>query len=202
MRTGTLSSARCVDRYDQVAGREHGQADETPTGHPSKILAPRVTMTDRNEIEELYSSHAPRLLQFLARMVGSAEAADLLQDVFVRALRSKAMPAETSQQTNWLFRVATNLAIDHLRRRQRWTKVAAVLRFRSESAPDGNEERVRAALLEIPANQAAALVLRLCEGLSRGEVADVLGISEAALKSRLVRGRLNFVAAYKRVERL
>ena len=101
-----------------------------------------------------------------------------------------------------MFRVATNLAVSHLRRR----RVVSFLPFTSEHASaheafDVEGAQVRAALRSIPADQAVALVLTLHQGFSRREVAQMLGISEETVKSRVARGRLNFTAAYKRLER-
>jgi len=53
----------------------------------------------------------------------------------------------------------------------------------------------------IPADQAATLLLFYESGFARGEIADLLNVSEETVKSRLARGRKNFMAAYRRLER-
>jgi RNA polymerase sigma-70 factor (ECF subfamily) len=101
-----------------------------------------------------------------------------------------------------LFRIATNLAVSHLRRR----RLLSFLPFAREhpgehDAFDVEGAQVRAALRSIPADQAVALVLTLHQGFSRREAAALLGVGEETMKSRIARGRLNFAAAYKRLER-
>ena len=62
---------------------------------------------------------------------------------------------------------------------------------------DSDADAVRRALQRIPVVQAAALVLRLHEGFSRAEIAELTGVTERAVKDRLERGRENFARAYR-----
>lgn len=152
---------------------------------------------------QVYRDHGPRILRYLRRLAKDDEtAADLLQETFVRALRARSIPADPQQSLNWLYRVAANLAIDHLRRerRHRWFPLGGE---EAQEAPAGNgeSELVRAALRSIPPDQAVALLLRVQEERSRADIAELLGVSESAVKSRISRGRANFAAAYRRLER-
>lgn len=147
-----------------------------------------------------YRTHAPALLRYLRRLSRSQEIAEeLMQETFGRAIRSGAGPDATDEMRPWLYRIATNLAIDQLRRERR-------LRFLpflgNEVAPERNSDEidsVRRVLRAIPPDQAVALVLRLHEGFAPREIGELLGVTEAAVKSRLVRGRRNFVIAYRRI---
>jgi RNA polymerase sigma-70 factor (ECF subfamily) len=98
-----------------------------------------------------------------------------------------------------LFRIASNLALDVLRRRKRWGLLPLPRRI-AVPPPDTSEaELVRKALSQIPPEHVVVLVLRLHERMSREEIANVVGITESAVRARLWRGRLNFVAAYRRL---
>lgn len=151
--------------------------------------------------DAIYRMEAPALLRYAQRLVGPEQAADLVQDGFVRAMRASHRPDARGEIRPWLYRIVTNLALDTLRRRRRWRFAPLASVTATSSAGSTDVELVRAALQEIPGDQAVTLVLRLHERMSRSEIARVLGISEAAVKARLVRGRLNFVAAYRRMQR-
>jgi RNA polymerase sigma-70 factor (ECF subfamily) len=102
-----------------------------------------------------------------------------------------------SELRPWLYRIASNLAIDQLRRSRRLRFVPFV---GTESAPDANNdeaEAVRSALRAIDPELAATLVLRLHEGFSRAEVASIRGVSERKVKSRLAEARIAFERAYR-----
>jgi len=147
-----------------------------------------------------YRAHSAALLRYLRRLSPSQEAAEeLMQETFARAMRSSAAPASANDLRPWLYRIATNLAIDRLRRER---LLRALPLFGPTTAPErdaGEVDLVRRALRAIPPDQATALVLRLHEGFAPAEVAAMLGIGELAVKSRLFRGRKSFVAEYRRL---
>ncbi len=76
------------------------------------------------EIGYAFRLHKPVLLRFLGRMVGRSEAEDLLQETFERALKASSTYRNEAAVKNWLFRIASNLAIDFLRKDKRQSKVA------------------------------------------------------------------------------
>ena len=151
--------------------------------------------------DELYSEHAPELQRYLVKLTGDREdATELMQDTFVRA-----MNAEIDQPgaiRSWLFRAATNVAVTRIRRR----RLLAFISFRgTEVAPnaafDAEAYQVRTALESIPPDQAATLLLHYQSGFTRAEIAEMHGLSEDGVKSRLARGRRSFIAAYRRLQR-
>lgn len=153
------------------------------------------------EWSALYAEHAPAIARFLAKLTGDREmAAELTQETFVRAMRARPDSAELRSARAWLFRIATNLAHDHRRRR-------ALVRFTPFSGrepgpsgiPDPDTELVHRALRRLPEAQAAALLLHYDAGFSRLEIAQMAGITEEAVKSRLLRGRERFVREFARL---
>lgn len=148
--------------------------------------------------EATYSAEGPGLQRYLCRLTrDDEEASDVLQECFARALARRS-PSDPEGRRRWLYRTASNLVVSRIRRAQRWR----LLRLEPASAPDVHEvDQVRRALRSIPADQAVTLVLRLHQGWSRAEIAQMQGIPEETVKSRLARGRANFAAAYRRLER-
>jgi RNA polymerase sigma-70 factor (ECF subfamily) len=149
----------------------------------------------------LYSSHAPDIASFLLKLTGDPEeASDLMQETFVRAMRSNKGARDLRSARAWLFRIAANLAHDHHRRK-------TLLRFvpfsgREEGASglsDPEDELVRRALRAVPIAQATTLLLHYDVGFQRKEIAQLEGISEEAVKSRLARGRDAFSRAFERL---
>jgi len=124
-----------------------------------------------------------------------------VQDVFVRAMHSSRVPATDAERRPWLYRIATNLAIDELRRRRRFRFLPFSGREAVDPPTTAEGDPVRRALAGIPPEQAAALILRLHEGFTRAETAELLGLSEEGVKSRLARGRVRFTEEYLRLTR-
>lgn len=148
-----------------------------------------------------YERWAPEITRYVRTFVRDDDtAADLVQDCFERAMRSERSLREPTAVRAWLYKIASNTAIEQLRRGRRF----AFLPFSGGElgeldAVDPEIDHVRRALRAIPPDQAIALVLCLQEGFSRREAATLLGIGEEAVKSRLARGRVSFVAAYDRI---
>src|ERR1044071_3084807 len=78
------------------------------------------TTTQSHAVEQLYHEHRRALLVYLARLVDDREAAeDLCQETFLKALRNWARHDPAASPVAWIYRIATNTAYDHLRRRRR-----------------------------------------------------------------------------------
>ena len=121
-----------------------------------------------------------------------------MHDTFERALSAKTIPPDAELRP-WLYRIATNLATDRLRRRRR-VAFSPFSGKESDTKERSSEDHdlVRRALRAIPVDEAIALVLRLHEGFSRAEIAQLTRASERTVKDRLERGREHFAAAYRR----
>jgi RNA polymerase sigma-70 factor (ECF subfamily) len=133
-------------------------------------------------------------------MAGSAEADDLLQEIFLQAFRKLGSYKGESSLGTWLYRMAVNLCLDHLRSRQgRQNQVTDSLDeedaepVRSPGRPaEATVSRIdlERAIEELPPSYRAAFVLHDVEGYQHDEVAQLLGIAEGSSKSLLHKARM------------
>lgn len=149
--------------------------------------------------EAFFRRYEPGLTGYLWRMIGDAEAArDLCQEAFVRAwahfdrLQSYTHPAQ------WLYRVATNLAVSLKRR-----PAPVPLGDEGPAASDPStrfieRDFVRQILAELPPKTRALLILRDVEQWSYADLADLLEMSPDAVKMALSRARAQFRERYAR----
>jgi RNA polymerase sigma-70 factor (ECF subfamily) len=155
------------------------------------------------EFEAFFRQHERAIFTYLWRMTGDEQAAyDLSQETFVRAWRHFERVRGYELPVGWLFRVATNLALNHRARavshqplgdvdNERFARSDPALRL-------GEDEAVRRTLMALTPRQRAALVLRAVHGMSCAEVAAALGVSRDAAKMLLLRGRDEFRLRYAR----
>src|SRR6187399_1287863 len=96
--------------------------------HADMALVERCRANAPGAFEEIYRNHAPRLFGLICRLVGRTDAEDLLQETFLSAHRKLESYRGESALGTWLFRLATNLCIDHLRSRgHRWSQATDTL---------------------------------------------------------------------------
>ena len=155
---------------------------------------------DARAFDTLFERWSARLLHYLERMLRDPGAAEeLTQEVFLRVYRSRDRYRAEARFSTWLYRIATNLALNELRRPHRRDPhksveegpelaarspaVDAVVHARRES------ESVREVLEELPEKQRAALLLAALEGCSYAEIAETLEVSEKAVKALVHRAR-------------
>ncbi len=164
-----------------------------------------VKAGDHASFELLLQKYRAPLINFLYRMVHDRDTAeDLAQEAFLRVYRARKGYEPNAKFTTWLFRIATNLALNSLRDgRYRQKDISLDERDEAERpalelpdpAPDVEQsllERDRAQLVwqavaELPERQRAAVLLHKYHDLDYGEIARILGCSESALKSLLFR---------------
>jgi RNA polymerase sigma-70 factor (ECF subfamily) len=149
--------------------------------------------------EELYRAHAPRLFGVACRFVGRSEAEDLLQDIFLSAHRKLDQYKGDSSVGTWLFRLATNLCLDHLRSRgARFANVTdGIVEEPAAIGPAGgalvgvvDRLDLERALAELPDGCRAVFVLHDVEGFQHAEIGELLGIADGTSKSQLHKARM------------
>jgi len=172
----------------------------------------RVAAGDTAAFSPLVESHQERLLHLCERLLGDAEEArDAAQEVFLKAYRKAGDVRPQGQVYTWLYRIAVNHCLNKLRRRR-------LVRFLRWEEPEGREapafdpsdaaadpaaalesrrrwRATRRAIARLPENQRSVLVLVRFEGLSYKQVAEVLGVTEGAVESRLFRAMRRLEAA-------
>ncbi len=145
-------------------------------------------------LDALYREHAPEVYRYAYAVLGNrADAEDVMQTVFVNALRALERGERPRKPSNWLITIAHNLV--RQRFRQERTRPAEVELDAKLEAPGGAsggepsiEDLVRA-LQRVPSSQREALVMRELEGRSYTEIRELLGVSERALETLLFRAR-------------
>lgn len=166
-----------------------------------------VKAGDEASFDLLLQKYRSPLVNFLGRMVQDrATAEDLAQEVFLRVYRARKQYAPSAKFTTWLFRIATNLALNSLRdnRRQRMEVSIDAPASDDEDAPPrelparemridehmierDRTEFIRRAVASLPEKQRAAVLLHKYEEMDYADIAKVLECSESALKSLLFR---------------
>jgi RNA polymerase sigma-70 factor (ECF subfamily) len=154
--------------------------------------------SDAVDLTALVHAHAPTLFRVAYSVVrNSAEAEDVVQDVFVRVLEHRRKLPEVRDQRVWLVRIAWNLALDRRRGRKAHDgddDVLAQLIAPQQPADEAlnDTRRLRCVLLAVdalPRLEKQALLLAGVEELSAGEIATVLGRTESAVRALVFRAR-------------
>lgn len=166
-------------------------------------LVRRFQGGDRGAFAALVARHERRVYNLALRMTGREEdARDATQDAFLAALRKLHTFRGEAAFTTWMHRVTVNACYDLLRKRQRTPlplrgdRAGQDAPARPEpAAPDHAEDvevaiDVRRALLQVPEEFRAVLILCDVQDLSYEQAAEVLGVPVGTVKSRLHRGRV------------
>lgn len=183
------------------------QANSAPAQPDEELLA--LTRDARLGSDAAFSALFERfqtpIVNYLYRLVGDWDSAnDLAQDSFLKAYNALARTDETLQISPWLYRIATNTALDALRRRKRITWVPFSTDWEPHSPyPDpatthAESDAIQRALAQVPADMRICLVLNMYQGMAYKEIADTLGITVNLVAVRIYRGREKFIEAYKR----
>ncbi len=145
----------------------------------------------KTQFRELYDKEYVSVYRAIRGVVlDSAAAEDLTQETFVRAYRARHRYTPTAPPGAWLRRIGINLAISHLRRQ----KLARFLPAKLYVAPDRRDydraearDVVSKAMAELSPKLRAAIVLHYYEGLTREEIAEVLGVPAGTVASRIAK---------------
>lgn len=170
-----------------------------PAVPSDRDYAERAREGDASAFAELVRRHQDAVYRFVLRMVGTRdEALDLVQDAFVRAWQALPQWQPEAQFRTWLFRIASNAALDALRRRRVVAFEPLGGAFEAAADEPDPERRLElkqrvaaleASLAKLSAEHREILLLREVEDMSYEEIGAVLGLSEGTVKSRLARAR-------------
>lgn len=164
-------------------------------------LALAAATGDRRALERLLEGHADRVHAVCRRIVVDAEdALDATQEALLAIARGIGRFDGRSAFSTWAYRVATNAALDELRRRKR-RPLAAVEELPPVPADEDRVDArldVDAALARVPDEFRVAVVLRDLADLDYAEIASVLDVPLGTVKSRVARGRAALRAELER----
>jgi len=157
-------------------------------------------------VTELYRRHERRVYNLALRTLGNPwDAADVAQEAFIKAFKNLDSFKGEARFGTWLHRIAVNAAYDHLRRRKPepmeseviddlsgpsgTASVVATGRHGIDPAVDGLSEPLRNALMDLDEGFRFAVVLCDLLGFPYIEAAEILGVQEGTIKSRIFRAR-------------
>ena len=163
-------------------------------------LMVRVSRGDHQAFATLVERHSDMFYAAAYRMCGQVqESEDVVQDAFLKLWQKPDSfdPKKGTKFSTWMYRVVTNLAIDHLRKKKGKYDSADALEYLVDEAPaadvrismDEEQLVLETAIQKLPERQKAALNLCFYEGLSNKEAADILDIGVKALESLLMRAK-------------
>jgi RNA polymerase sigma-70 factor (ECF subfamily) len=172
-------------------------------GEPDGTLAERALSGDERAFAEIVRRYKQPLFRIVYRIAANEDdALEILQEAFVAAHRALSRYDPSRPMQAWLARIAINKARDWRRREvvrralRSFLPIGAASEVADDSHPadivvaDRQElERVLAEIGKLPSNLKEVLVLRTLEGFSQAETANILGISEKAVETRLYRAR-------------
>lgn len=159
----------------------------------SELLVLRYRRGDQTALEEIVSIWERPLFYYVRRLVGSeADAWDTLQQVWLQVIRKIGGLREPSSLPAWLYRIAHNAAVSHLRDNPSCESLpedgGPAETVHGEAGPSFSEfgaREIHCALDQLSLSHREVLTLRFLEGFSLAEIGEVMGVSLGTVKSRL-----------------
>lgn len=162
------------------------------------------------EFQNIYDTYQPKILRYLTRLIGESDAEDLTQETFIKVHQASGDFRGESQLSTWIYRIATNTALDKIRspsfQRTGQIVVSDALEesgtvngviplegqkplIEKELIRDEMNHCIRGYIEKLPEDYRIALVLSEYEGLKNSEIAAILGVSLDTIKIRLHRAK-------------
>jgi RNA polymerase sigma-70 factor, ECF subfamily len=172
--------------------------------HDRRVSDERVDTAARDAQTEFIQANLRRIFLLIYRIVGNVDdAQDLTQETFIKALQRQSQLKDLEKAGHWLSRIATNTAIDYLRRKKNltFTELAQVPDPVIVSREESPEQRVLrgekrmqldGGLAQLTERERMALLLRDVEDLPPGDVAREMNCSMATVRSHIANARIKF----------
>jgi len=172
------------------------QARPVSADEEEAALASRARSGDRTAFARLYERFAPAVHGVLLSSAPREEAGDLVQEVFLLALRAIGRLQDPGSFGPWLLAIARNRARDAHKSRKPAIELSAEIEAeagarRSDAVPEGDDVAARAALeavRSLPEAYRETLILRLVEGMTGPEIASRTGMTHGSVRVNLHRG--------------
>ena len=152
------------------------------------LLVRAVRHGEQEAFARLYSLYAPMVHGIVLARVPWSEVDDLVQDVFLIALKKLRSLRDDSAFGGWLAMIARNRAMDFHRRKRETEELNEDLASKSRSESDREAARVLEVICGLPEAYRETLVLRLVEGMTGPEIAGRTGLTPASVRVNLHRG--------------
>jgi RNA polymerase sigma-70 factor (ECF subfamily) len=168
------------------------------------------------DFENVYDDYQPKIFRYLSRLTDEREAEDLTQEVFIKASRALETFRGESQISTWLYRIATNTALDKMRTRSFRQNTQEIglddicdtqvrdiwIREESTSLEQSLLKKERfhcftSFVQKLPVNYRMVILLSEIEEMTCKEIAEILGLSQDVVKIRLHRGRAKLLQELK-----
>jgi len=173
-------------------------------------LAQLARNGDRLAFRELVDLYQQKIFHLAYRMVGNShEAEDVVQETFLRVYTNLHRYDPSQKFSTWIYRIGTNLCIDHLRKRKRKHKISLDANLYDSDQADGydllptdereqpdhqlilseTKRQIREAIDHMPDQYKTIVILRYLHDMSLQEISEVVDMPVTTIKTRLHRGR-------------
>jgi RNA polymerase sigma-70 factor, ECF subfamily len=166
--------------------------------------------TSELEFQKIYDIFQPKILRYLTRFIGESEAEDLTQETFVKVHQALENFRDESQLSTWIYRIATNTALDRLRSpsfqrtaQGSFSEILNESEIADKAICTGKKKPlieqqlirgemndcIRGFIEKLPEDYRTVLLLSEFEGLQNNEITGILGVTLSTVKIRLHRAR-------------
>jgi len=209
--------------FHQDEPKSDAQGKESPMGVTDEELVTRAQHGDQGAAEDLYNRYQKKAHAIAYHMCfgDREEAQDLTQEAFMKVFRTLKEFRHNSSFYTWFYRIVVNTCLDSRRKRRRWERFFPFRRsgkLEKERVPNEVEEQagagesfdpagavsgqqltqeVQNALIALPQKQQVVFQLKVFEGMSIAEIAEVMGSAKGTVKSHLFRATHSLREAVK-----
>ncbi|HEY7912277.1 MAG TPA: sigma-70 family RNA polymerase sigma factor [Blastocatellia bacterium] len=161
--------------------------EEDRSSEQSRLIE-AVRQGDQDAFGRLYDLYAPMVHGILLARVPVSDVDDLVQDVFLVALRKLSTLRDDNAFGGWLAMIARNRAMDFHRKKRETEELQETVAVKAEAGSDAEARRVLEVIRELPESYSETLIMRLVEGMTGPEIALRTGLTPASVRVNLHRG--------------